>query len=166
MGAGHDHSGANADVRVSRMIIAAAVLTGFFFIELATSLLINSIALLADAGHMLTDVVAVFMGLCAVILAKRGSTSPARTYGWHRAEVFTAVANAVLLIGVATIILRETIGRIGHAPEVPGIPMIVVALTGLATNAVVALLLRSDATQSLAVKGAYMEVIADTVGSI
>jgi cobalt-zinc-cadmium efflux system protein len=67
---------------------------------------------------------------------------------------------------VATLILREAIGRIGHAPEVPGIPMIVVALTGLATNAAVALLLRSHATQSLAVKGAYMEVIADTVGSI
>jgi len=76
------------------------------------------------------------------------------------------VANAVLLIGVATIILREAIGRIGHAPEVSGIPMIVVALAGLATNAAVALLLRSHSTQSLAVKGAYMEVIADTVGSI
>jgi cobalt-zinc-cadmium efflux system protein len=80
--------------------------------------------------------------------------------------VFTAVANAVLLIGVATLILREAIGRIGQAPEVPGIPMVVVALIGLATNAAVALLLRSQSTQSLAVKGAYMEVIADTVGSI
>ena len=80
--------------------------------------------------------------------------------------MFTAVANAVLLIGVATIILRESIGRIGHAPEVPGVPMIVVALTGLATNVAVALLLRSDSTQSLAVKGAYMEVIADMVGSV
>ena len=54
------------------------------------------------------------------VLARRGSSSPGRTYGWHRAEVFTAVANAVLLIAVATIILREAIGRIGHAPEVPG----------------------------------------------
>ena len=99
-----------------------------------------------------------FMGLCAVMLAQRGSTSPARTYGWHRAEVFTAVANAVLLIGVATFILHEAIGRIGQAPDVPGIPMVVVALTGLATNVAVALLLRSHSTQSLAVKGAYMEV--------
>ena len=164
MGAGHDHGG--PDARVSRMIIAASVLTGFFFIELTTALLINSIALLADAGHMLTDLVAMFLGLTAVLLARHGSASPARTYGWHRAEVFTAVANAVLLIGVATLILREAIGRIGQAPDVPGIPMIVVALTGLATNAAVALLLRSQSTQSLAVKGAYMEVIADTVGSI
>ena len=87
------------------MIIAAAVLTGFFIIELTTALLINSIALLADAGHMLTDLVALFMGLTAVILARRGSASPARTYGWHRAEVFTAVGNAVLLLGVSIFIL-------------------------------------------------------------
>ncbi|HEY9305932.1 MAG TPA: cation diffusion facilitator family transporter, partial [Mycobacterium sp.] len=139
---------------------------GFFVVELTTALVIGSMALLADAGHILTDVAATFMGLSALVLARRGSSSPGRTYGWHRAEVFTAVANAVLLIGVAAIILREAIGRIGHAPEVPGIPMIVVALAGLATNAVVALLLRSHSTQSLAVKGAYMEVIADTVGSI
>ena len=164
MGAGHDH--ANAGTPAPRLAVATALLGGFFIVELTTALLIGSIALLADAGHILTDVAATFMGLCAVILAQRGSTSPGRTYGWHRAEVFTAVANAVLLIGVATIILREAIGRIGHAPEVPGIPMIVVALIGLATNAAVALLLRSHSSQSLAVKGAYMEVIADTVGSI
>jgi cobalt-zinc-cadmium efflux system protein len=164
MGAGHDHT--SSGTPAPRMAIATALLGGFFVVELTTALLIGSIALLADAGHILTDVAATFMGLCALLLAQRGSTSPGRTYGWHRAEVFTAVANAVLLIGVATIILREAISRIGRAPEVPGIPMIVVALAGLATNAVVALLLRSHSTQSLAVKGAYMEVIADTVGSV
>jgi cobalt-zinc-cadmium efflux system protein len=151
---------------VSKMTAATAILTGFFAVELTTALVIGSIALLADAGHVLTDVAATFMGVCALVLARRGSTSGGRTYGWHRAEVFTAVANAVLLIGVATIILREAIGRLGNAPEVPGIPMIVVALAGLATNAAVALLLRSHSTQSLAVKGAYMEVVADTLGSI
>jgi cobalt-zinc-cadmium efflux system protein len=164
MGAGHDH--ASPGTPVPRLAIATALLGAFFVVEFITALLTGSIALLADAGHILTDVAATFMGLCAVILAQRGSRSPGRTYGWHRAEVFTAVANAVLLIGVATIILREAIGRIGQAPDVPGIPMIVVALAGLATNAAVALLLRSNATQSLAVKGAYMEVIADTVGSV
>ncbi|MGV0801256.1 cation diffusion facilitator family transporter, partial [Mycolicibacterium elephantis] len=125
-----------------------------------------SIALLADAGHMLTDLVAMFMGLTAVLLARRGSTSPARTYGWHRAEVFTAVANAVLLVGVAAFILYEAFERLGDAPDVPGVPMIVVALAGLAANAVVMLLLRSHSEKSLAVKGAYMEVLADTVGSV
>jgi cobalt-zinc-cadmium efflux system protein len=164
MGAGHDHS--HADTRVSRMVIAAAILTAFFILELTTALLINSLALLSDAGHMLTDLVAMFMGLSAVLLARHGSTSPARTYGWHRAEVFTAVANAVLLFGVAAFILYEALERLGDAPDVPGVPMIVVALAGLVANAVVVLLLRSHSKDSLAVKGAYMEVVADTVGSI
>lgn len=168
MGAGHSHTPAEADASrmIPRMIMAAGILATFFVIELTTSLLINSLALLADAGHMLTDVVAVFMGLAAVILAKRGSTSPNRTYGWHRAEVFTAVANAVLLVGVASFILYEAIERLGTGADVPGLPMIVVALAGLVANFAVAMLLRSHSEGSLAVKGAYMEVIADTVGSL
>jgi cobalt-zinc-cadmium efflux system protein len=168
MGAGHSHTPAEADESrmIPRMIAGAAILAAFFVVELTTSLLINSMALLADAGHMLTDVVAVFMGLGAVTLARRGSSSPARTYGWHRAEVFTAVANAALLIGVAVFILYEAIERLSDTPSVPGVPMIVVALAGLAANFVVALLLRSNSSQSLAVKGAYMEVVADTVGSL
>lgn len=164
MGAGHDHS--HGDARVSRMLIAAGILTVFFAIELTTALLIGSIALLADAGHMLTDLVAMFMGLTAVLLARHGPASAARTYGWHRAEVFTAVANAVLLLGVAGFILYEAFERLGSAPEVPGVPMIVVAVAGLIANAAVVLLLRSHSETSLAVKGAYMEVVADTVGSI
>ncbi|MDP7722699.1 cation diffusion facilitator family transporter [Mycobacterium sp. TY814] len=168
MGAGHSHTPAEADSQrmIPRMIAAAGILATFFVIELTTALLINSIALLADAGHMLTDVVAVFMGLVAVILARRGSSSAARTYGWHRAEVFTAVANAVLLVGVAVFILFEAIERLGSKPSVPGLPMIVVALAGVAANFAVAMLLRSHSEASLAVKGAYMEVVADTVGSI
>jgi cobalt-zinc-cadmium efflux system protein len=151
---------------IPRMIIGAGILATFFVVELTTSLLINSLALLADAGHMLTDVVAVFMGLGAVTLAKRGSKSPDRTYGWHRAEVFTAVANAVLLVGVALFILYEAIERLGKGASVPGVPMVVVALAGLLANFVVAMLLRSHSEGSLAVKGAYMEVVADTVGSL
>ena len=85
---------------------------------------------------MLTDLVAMLMGLTAVLLVKHGSASPARTYGWHRAEVFTAVANAVLLLGVAAFILYEAFERLGDAPEIPGVPMIVVALAGLVANAI------------------------------
>lgn len=165
MGAGHDHHH-GGETRVSRMLIAAAILTAFFAAELGTALWINSIALLADAGHMLTDLVAMFMGLSAVLLARHGPASAARTYGWHRAEVFTAVANAALLMGVAAFILFEAYERLGDAPEIPGVPMIVVALAGLLANLAVVLLLRADSEKSLAVKGAYMEVVADTVGSI
>ena len=164
MGAGHSHS--DADSRVSRMVIAAGILTAFFAIELTTALAIGSLALLADAAHMLTDVVALFMGLTAVLLARRGSKSAARTYGWHRAEVFTAVANAVLLLGVGAFIVYEAFQRLGEPPNVPGRPMIVVALLALAANVAVVLLLRSQAESSLAVKGAYMEVMADAVSSV
>lgn len=164
MGAGHSHG--SADSRVSRMILASAILGAFFLVEIVTALAIDSLALLADAGHMLTDLVALFMGLTAVLLARRGSSSPARTYGWHRAEVFTAVANAVLLLGVAGFILYEAFERLGTAPEIPGWPMILVALAGLIANLVVMLLLRSQSESSLAVKGAYMEVVADAVSSV
>lgn len=80
--------------------------------------------------------------------------------------MFTAVANAGLLLGVAAFILYEAVQRLSEAPAVPGVPMIVVALAGLAANFAVALLLRSHSSGSLAVKGAYMEVVADTVGSL
>ena len=164
MGAGHSHGG--ADTKASRMIMASVVLGVFFVVELSTALAIGSLALLADATHMLTDLVALFMGLTAVLLARRGSKSVARTYGWHRAEVFTAVANAVLLLGVAVFIVYEAIRRLGEPPEVPGWPMVVVALLALLANLVVVLLLRSHSEDSLAVKGAYMEVMADAVSSV
>ncbi|MBV8927801.1 MAG: cation transporter [Mycobacteriaceae bacterium] len=164
MGGGHDHSG--DDTRVSRMVAAAAILAAFFVLELVVAIAINSIALLADAGHMLTDLVAMFMAVTAVILARRGSTNPDRTYGWHRAEVFAATGNAVLLLGVSVFIMYEAIERIGTAPEIPGVPMVVVASTGLVANAVVIVILRSHSGKSIAVRSAYMEVLADAVGSV
>jgi cobalt-zinc-cadmium efflux system protein len=164
MGAGHSHG--DADTRASRMVMASAILGVFFVVELTTALIIGSLALLADATHMLTDLVALFMGLTAVLLARRGSKSAARTYGWHRAEVFTAVANAVLLLGVAVFIVYEAIDRLGEPPQVPGWPMILVALLALMANVAVVLLLRSHSESSLAVKGAYMEVMADAVSSV
>lgn len=148
------------------MVLAALILGAFFVVEVTTAVIIGSIALLADAGHMLTDLVALFMGLIALLLARHGPASASRTYGWHRAEVFTAVANAALLLGVAAFILYEAVRRLGDAPEVPGMPLIVVASAGLAANVAVMLLLRSQSGQSLAVKGAYLEVVADTVSSI
>lgn len=165
MGSGHVHGG-DTDTRVSRMTAAAAILAVFFVLELVVALVINSIALLADAGHMLTDLVAMFMAVTAVILARRGSSSPARTYGRHRAEVFAATGNAILLLGVSVFIMYEAIERIGDAPEIPGVPMVTVALAGLIANAVVILVLRSNSGKSMAVRGAYLEVLADGVGSV
>lgn len=148
------------------MVLAVALIGGFFVVELVTGILVNSLALIADAGHMLTDVVALIMGLIALLLGRHGRTTDTRSFGWHRAEVFTAVANAVLLIGVAAFVLFEAIERIGNDPQVPGLTLIVVALLGLAVNLVVMLLLRADAQESIAVRGAYLEVLADAVGSV
>lgn len=175
MGAGHGHGHGHAGgipaekptaARIRRMLLGLAILSVFVVIELTVGLMINSLALLADAGHMLTDVAALLMGTAALVLAHRGSRKPERTFGWHRAEVLTAVANAALLIGIAIYIFIEAIGRIGDAPEVPGVPLIAVALAGLAANVVVLLLLHSGSKQSIAMKGAYMEVLADAVSSV
>jgi cobalt-zinc-cadmium efflux system protein len=148
------------------MVVAGTILAAFFVLELVVALVIDSIALLADAGHMLTDLVAMFMAVTAVILARRGSRSPERTYGWHRAEVFAATGNAVLLLGVSVFIMYEAIERIGDAPAIPGVPMVIVAFAGLVANAVVIAVLRSNSDKSMAVRGAYLEVLADAVGSV
>jgi cobalt-zinc-cadmium efflux system protein len=148
------------------MIVALSVLVVFLVVELTVALAIGSLGLLADAGHMLTDVLGMSMGLIALVLARKGSAAAARTFGWHRAEVLTAIANAVLLLGVAAFIMYEAISRIGDAPEIPGLPLILTAAAGLAANIVVMMLIRGDAKDSLAVRGAYMEVLADAVGSV
>lgn len=175
MGAGHGHSHGNTaaangvgptPTRIRKMVIALAILVGFLVLETVVALAIGSLSLLADAGHMLTDVVGMSMGLVALLLAKQGSKAAARTFGWHRAEVLTAMANAVLLLGVAAFVMYEAIGRIGHAPEIPGVPLMLTAAAGLAANIVVMLMLRGDAKDSLAVRGAYLEVLADAVGSV
>lgn len=176
MGSGHGHSHGVPQVgvgdvgpsasRIRRMMIALVILVVFLIVEASVGLLVNSLALLADAGHMLTDVVGMSMGLVALVLARKGSATAARTFGWHRAEVLTAMANAVLLLGVAAWVFYEAIERIGDAPSIPGGALIVTAALGLAANVVVMLMLRADAKGSLAVRGAYLEVLADAVGSV
>ncbi|MCZ4080463.1 cation diffusion facilitator family transporter [Rhodococcus sp. H36-A4] len=175
MGAGHGHSHGMAGSpqavgpssgRIRKMFIALAILVVFLIVEATVALSINSLGLLADAGHMLTDVLGMSMGLIALLLARKGSAVAARTFGWHRAEVLTAIANAVLLLGVAAFIMYEAIGRIGDAPDIPGLAMILTAAAGLVANLVVMLLIRGDAKDSIAVRGAYMEVLADAVGSV
>lgn len=176
MGAGHGHShgvGGHSPAgvgppksRVRKMVIALAILVVFLVVEATVAVAIGSLGLLADAGHMLTDVLGMSMGLIALLLARKGSAAAARTFGWHRAEVLTAIANAVLLLGVAAFIMYEAISRIGDAPEIPGVPLILTAAAGLAANIAVMLLIRGDAKDSLAVRGAYMEVLADAVGSV
>ncbi|WP_341268410.1 cation diffusion facilitator family transporter [Gordonia malaquae] len=170
---GHSHGPTAADLasgavnrRLWPMVVSVVIIGGFFVVELVAGLVFGSLALVADAGHMLTDVVALCMGLSALLLARHGRVTDGRSFGWYRAEVFTAVVNAVLLIGVGVFVLVEAIRRIGTDPEVPGGAMIIVASLGLLANIVVMFLLRADAEGSIAVRGAYLEVLADAVGSV
>ncbi|GAB2934528.1 cation diffusion facilitator family transporter [Rhodococcus aerolatus] len=169
MGAGHGHGhghGAHAAGRTGRLLVALGILVVFLVLEVVVGLLSGSLALLSDAGHMLTDVAAMTMALVALELGRRGSAQAARTFGWHRAEVLTAVVNAALLLGVGGFVVVEAVRRLGDPPEVPGLPLVLTALAGLAANVAVALLLRAHAADSLAVRGAYLEVLADAVGSV
>ncbi|WKN57737.1 cation diffusion facilitator family transporter [Rhodococcus opacus] len=175
MGVGHGHSHGNTQGsgevgpsrgRIRRMVIALVILLAFLVLEVVVGLTVNSLSLLADAGHMLTDVVGMSMGLVALLLARKGSATAARTFGWHRAEVLTAMANAAMLLAVAVWVFYEAISRIGDAPDLPGMALILTASVGLAANLVVMLMLRADSKDSLAVRGAYLEVLADAVGSV
>jgi cobalt-zinc-cadmium efflux system protein len=174
MGVDHVHGsgGTRAGERHrGRLIAAFAVIAGFFVVQLVAALWTNSLALLSDAGHMLTDVVGLGMALAAIQLATRFERRSAgilssHTFGLYRLEILAAFVNAVLLFAVAMWVLLEAFRRIGTEPDLMGAPMLVVAVLGLLANLVAFALLREGAEESLNVRGAYLEVLADTVGSV
>jgi cobalt-zinc-cadmium efflux system protein len=146
--------------------VAVAV---FFVVELVAARLSGSLALLSDAGHMAADVVALGAALVATRIATRPDTTGRRTFGSYRAEVFASGLAVLLMAGVAGYVAIAAIGRTASgAPsaEVASTPMLVVGAIGLAVNLVVLVLLRGGAKESLNVKGAYLEVLADTLGSV
>ena len=163
MGHGHGHghgtaSPASASGRYSRRLaMAFGVLLAFFVLEAVVGYLTSSLALLSDAGHMLTDVLGVGMALAAITAARRPASAK-RTFGWYRIEVLAALANAVLLFAVAGYILVEAVGRFQDPPQVAGLPMMITAAAGLAANVVAFLLLREGAGESLNLRGAYLEL--------
>jgi cobalt-zinc-cadmium efflux system protein len=145
----------------------AFVLTlGFLLVEFVAGLLTNSLALISDAGHMLTDVAGLGMALAAISLASRGRSDPRRTFGLYRVEIVAALANALLLFGVAGYVLYEAMGRLREPQVVLAVPMLIVAVTGLGVNILAFLLLREGAKESLNVQAAYLEVLGDALGSI
>jgi cobalt-zinc-cadmium efflux system protein len=149
-----------------RLLAALALLVTFTVVEAVTALATHSLALLSDAGHMLTDVLGLAMALAAIHLADRAEQRSHRTFGLYRLEILAALANAVLLFGVAVYVLVEAVRRLGDPAEVLGGPMLVVATLGLVANLVAFALLRSGAKESLNVEGAYLEVLSDTIGSV
>jgi len=135
-------------------------------IEVAAGLWTGSLTLLADAGHMATDALGVGMALAAVTAARQAARNPRQTFGHYRWEVLAALANAVLLLGVAGYVAFEGIGRLRSPVEVNAWPMLAVAVVGLAVNLASFRLLHAGAKESLNVRGAYLEVMADAIGSV
>ncbi|HEX5810478.1 MAG TPA: cation diffusion facilitator family transporter [Pseudonocardia sp.] len=170
MGAGHGHgrpNEASAGGRHARRLwISLGVLLAFLAIEVVVGLATSSLALLSDAGHMFTDVLGVGMALAAISAARGAGTSDRRTFGLYRAEVLAALANAVLLCGVAVWVVIEAVRRFVAPPEIPGLPLMLTAAAGLAANVLVFRLLRDGAKESLNLRGAYLEVLADMLGSV
>jgi cobalt-zinc-cadmium efflux system protein len=165
----HGSGALRAGARHQRRLLISFVLIGtFFVVEAVAGLLTNSLALLSDAGHMFTDVLGLGMALAAIQLANRaaGHDDASRTFGLYRLEILAAFVNALLLFAVAVYVLVEAVRRFGTAPEVLGAPMLVVAALGLGVNLVAFALLRPGAKDSLNVEGAYVEVLADTLGSV
>lgn len=149
-----------------RLAIAFWLIGAFFVVELVTGILVNSLALLSDAGHMFTDVLGLGMAYAAVHVASRPRSDRQQSFGLYRLEILAALANAVLLFGVAVYILYEAVQRLAEPPEVVGVPMLVVATLGLVVNLVAFRLLRAGAGTSINLEGAYLEVLADTLGSV
>ncbi|MGM1061808.1 cation diffusion facilitator family transporter [Saccharothrix sp. Mg75] len=162
-GGGHASSSAR---HLRRLWVAFAIGAVFMLVEGVVGITTGSLALISDAAHMLTDVLGVGMALAAIALANKAGTSGSRTFGLYRAEVLAALANAVLLFGVAGYVVHEAVGRFGNPPEVPGLPVLLAAAAGLVANLVSFAVLREGAKESLNVRGAYLEVLADLVGSV
>jgi len=145
--------------------IALGITISFFIIEVVGGILTNSLALLTDAWHMLNDVFALVFALIAAWLALR-PISVKRTYGYYRAEILAAFLNGILLWVVVVFIFYQAIQRIQRPAEVESLNMLVIAVLGLVANGLTAATLSRSKDESLNVRGAFLHVVADTLGSI
>jgi cobalt-zinc-cadmium efflux system protein len=161
----HDHARSAAAAHHGRLAAVFAVTVVVLVVELVGAALSGSLALLADAGHVLADGAGVGLALLAIRFAARPAT-PQRTFGYYRLEILAAVVNAVLLFGVAGFVLVEAWRRLTEPPEVASGLMLAVAAVGLVANAVSMWLLRDGQQQSLNLRGAYLEVWGDLLGSV
>ena len=158
----HSHSAAGRHVGSLRTAIV--ILAGLLVAELAAGIAANSLALLADAGHVFADVSGMILSLVAIRIAAR-PVSGTRSFGLYRLEMFAAAINAVLLLGIGVVILVEAVRRLAAPPDVqPGL-VILVALAALAANVVALRLLATGQGESLTMRGAYLEVAGDLMGA-
>jgi cobalt-zinc-cadmium efflux system protein len=158
----HVHSAART--QRARLLAVFGLTLGIFAVEVVGGFATNSLALLADAGHMLTDVAAMALVLLAIWIGSRPADLD-RSFGYQRLEILVAVVNAVVLFGVGGLILYEAGRRLAEPPAVASNLMMIVALVGLAGNGVSLWLLRRAQAESLNARGAYIEVLGDFAGS-
>ena len=160
----HDHAAlAGGDAR--RLTVALVLLGGLLVVEAVVGLLTGSLALLSDAAHMLTDVAALGLALVAIRLARRPAQG-ALTFGLRRAEVLSAQVNGATLLVLGVVIAVEGVRRLLDPPEVPGLPLLVVALLGVAVNVAATVVLAGANRDSLNVEGAFQHVLTDLVAFI
>jgi cobalt-zinc-cadmium efflux system protein len=167
---GHDHGhsgrgGTAAAAYRGRLLSVLGITVTVLVVEVVVGLLAGSLALLADAAHLATDALGIGLALFAVWMAGRAPTMR-RTFGWQRAEVLAAGANALLLLGLAAVVVVEAIRRLAHPPPIDAGAVLVVGALGLVANAVGLLLLARGRKESLNVRGAFLEVLGDTLGSV
>lgn len=157
---------ASGTVRNRRLLwITFGLTLTYLCVEVAGGLLTNSLALLADAAHMLTDVGGLGLALFASWMSTKPST-PSKTYGYYRVEILAALTNALVLFMVSFYILYEAYGRFREPPEVSSLPMLAVAAVGLVVNLIGIWLLRRKARESLNMQGAFLEVVSDLLSSV
>lgn len=160
----HDHASVTAGHR-GRLFVVLGLTASFMIVEAVVGFLTDSLVLIADAGHMLTDVAGLSIALIAIWFAQRPATQT-KTYGYYRAEILGALLNSVLLFAVAAYILFEAYQRLQNPPEVPSTPLLIVATLGLGINIIGAWLLMRGASESLNIRGAFLEVLGDLLGSV
>lgn len=165
MSASHSHGGSAATAHQGRLALVFGLTSVYLVVQVVGGLVSGSLALLADAGHMLTDAFGLAMALVAIHFAQKAAT-PRRTYGFYRTEVLAALANALLLLGIAAWTLFEAWRRLSEPHPVESVPMLLVASGGLVINLVGLRLLREGAKESLNLEGAMLEVLGDLFGSI
>lgn len=163
---GHDHSHAVVtEGNAKKLTIALTLTITFLMIEVTAGLMTQSLALLSDAAHMFTDAAALAIALVALRIAKRPADNK-RTFGYQRFEILAALFNALMLFIVAIYILFEAYLRFSQPPEIQSLGMLIVAIIGLVINLISMTILMSSAKESLNVKGAYLEVLSDAIGSV
>lgn len=160
----HDH-GATRAANTKRLRWALALAASFMVAEVVGGLAANSLALLADAGHMLSDVAAIGLSLFALWMAARPSGA-GKTFGYHRVEILAALVNGATLVALAVWVVVEAVGRLDEPPEVRGPLLLVVAIGGLVVNLIALLVLHGGRDESLNVRGAWLHVMADALGSV